>query len=377
MEEKIYNFTEDLEQTTEWCREQGKLLFWDESGNEEQKKYALNLLVKAQVKEDPEATYLIGSFIVNGLLGTAGGSSVEHGLSLIAKAANLGWIQARVFLDGYCEKKYRARTADLEKETTYEGPLKDFDGKEIFISRKGLMTPIDAELTYEEGCNILTLSANIKFVYGEKAVNQEAYEQAVLEGIRQWQGVYQVFGNQTLEVKMNLTTEPRKFDNVTIVQLGKEYMDSIYGKSKGIVSKIKKMQLQEAKVSQRLSGTSDEKWSATSRKTIYMKSANGKYEEYEQLKALAKHEFGHALGLGELSFDPQEALNGVEKGSYEEIDSYYIGSKMYNLVMCDPFGPVSNNDLEMVVLAFRENKKQSYQIDHYNKKISEALGKGN
>ena len=37
-----------------------------------------------------------------------------------------------------------------------------------------------------------------------------------------------------------------------------------------------------------------------------------------------------------------------------------INDKFYNLVMCDHHGPISNNDIEMVVLAFRENK-----VDHH------------
>ena len=51
--------------------------------------------------------------------------------------------------------------------------------------------------------------------------------------------------------------------------------------------------------------------------------------------------------------------------------------KEYYLVMSNAFGPISNNDVEMVILAFSENRMQSYQPDKVNKYASKALGRGN
>ena len=67
----------------------------------------------------------------------------------------------------------------------------------------------------------------------------------------------------------------------------------------------------------------------------------------------------------------------IEKGTYTDLDSYAINNKYYNLVMCDHHGQISNNDVEMVILAFRENKMQLYQPSKIKGKISSALGKGN
>ena len=92
---------------------------------------------------------------------------------------------------------------------------------------------------------------------------------------------------------------------------------------------------------------------------------------------VTKHEFGHALGLGDLYASAVDSLSGVEKGTYAELDSYVINDKFYNLVMCDHHGPISNNDIEMVILAFRENKMQLFQPSRLKGKISSALGKGN
>ena len=92
---------------------------------------------------------------------------------------------------------------------------------------------------------------------------------------------------------------------------------------------------------------------------------------------MAKHEFGHTIGLGDLYQSSSDSLNGVEKGTYEELDKYAISNKYYNLVICDHHGPISNNDIEMVILAFRENKMQLYQPGKLKGKLSSALGKGN
>lgn len=45
--------------------------------------------------------------------------------------------------------------------------------------------------------------------------------------------------------------------------------------------------------------------------------------------------------------------------------------------MCNGRGMISNNDIEMVVLALSENEMQYYVEDAQGNKPSKALGKGN
>ncbi len=97
----------------------------------------------------------------------------------------------------------------------------------------------------------------------------------------------------------------------------------------------------------------------------------------EGIRHVAKHEFGHALGLEDLYEERADRREGVPKGTYPELDGFYLCGRSYNLVMCDHHGPISNNDVEMVVLAFSENKAQLYQPDRWKGRISDALGKGN
>jgi hypothetical protein len=106
-------------------------------------------------------------------------------------------------------------------------------------------------------------------------------------------------------------------------------------------------------------------------------SVEDDFDDYEEIKHVAKHEFGHTLGLGDLYASAKDSLEGVEKGSFIELDGYAIQDRFYNLVMCDHHGPISNNDIEMVVLAFSKNKEQLYQPGELKRKISSALGKGN
>ena len=78
--------------------------------------------------------------------------------------------------------------------------------------------------------------------------------------------------------------------------------------------------------------------------------------------------------------DIMETDNSYSAEQKREIGkAYYLNNedKFYNLVMCDHHGPISNNDVEMVVLAFKENKMQFYQPSRLKGKISKALGKGN
>lgn len=73
------------------------------------------------------------------------------------------------------------------------------------------------------------------------------------------------------------------------------------------------------------------KWSVNSRKIICIQSENGLFNDYDEIKHVAKHEFGHALGLGDLYASSIDSLTGVNKGTFSELDSYAISDKYYNL----------------------------------------------
>lgn len=358
-------------------REAGKNLLFSSNATEEEKSYSIKLISIACTKNDPEAAFILGKLFLDDVITVKKGTNQDAGLALIRAAANEGYPQARVYLNAFCEERYMKNVGQATNPYAKEGMLVDFDGDEIKINRKGLRTPIDAVLTNENGKNVLTLSANISFAGDEEFENSEEYRQAVINGILLWQGEYKVFGGQDVEVRINLTTETKILDSVFVVAINgeiREIWNTVFDLLKGTEhGRAVKQTLQ----TRRSYATLGFKWSATSGKIIVIQSDDDKFDDYEEIKHVAKHEFGHALGLGDLYYSPSDSLSGVEVGTYGELDSFAITDKLYNLVMCDHRGPVSNNDIEMVILAFWENKMQNFQPSKNSTKISEALGSGN
>lgn len=370
---------QDLEDDYEACRELGKSLYFREEVYPKSKQDGLSLLLWASRHGDPEAKYYIGLFLLSGVLKSVRADSKEAGLAELCQSANSGFLQARRFLNQYCLKEYTKTVSDGIPVSSTAGPLVDFDGNRIHIDCSGILTPIDAKLTYENGCNILTFCVNLALLSTEQGITDiDAFMRAVRNGMEDWAGHYEVFDGQKLEVRVEITTEHRAYDNVYILPITNDVRQSVaevYGKFNSEKAKQMADEMLTSKRSSAVVGI--RKWSTKSRKLIQIRSQSGRFDEYEEIRAVAKHEFGHALGLGDLYCSDSDGLAGVEKGIYKELDSFYIYNKSYNLVMCDHHGPISNNDIEMVVLAFSQNKMQNYQPRKMKGTISDALGKGN
>ncbi|MBE6763481.1 MAG: hypothetical protein E7553_03875 [Ruminococcaceae bacterium] len=362
--------------SAEQARELGKLYVFHSGGDPEKKAYGLKRILEAHSKKDPEATYLVAFFLLNGVLTVAAENPEDHALSLMCNAANGGCIQARAYLNAYCERRYR-RKYGTAFAAAHNGPLVDFEGKPVKVNRKGILTPIDAVLEYKDGRNVLTLSANVMFLCCEDIPHPEQFESAVLNGLRAWQGTYEVFGGQKVTVKVELTMNNNLYDNLIVIPMTSDIRLSVRSVNNAIGTKKQKELVSDMLTHRRSFAMSGLKWTVHSRKIIVVQSANGRFDDYDEIQHVAKHEFGHALGLGDLYASSVDSLKGVKKGTYAELDSYAIRDTLYNLVMCDHHGPISNNDIEMVILAFRENKMQLYQPGRIKGKLSTALGKGN
>ncbi|MCR4594924.1 MAG: hypothetical protein K5761_07690 [Clostridiales bacterium] len=360
--------------TAEELRETGKsMLISDDSKTRSE---GIKQIVSAHNLGDAESTFIIAKLVLQGNLRPASKDPEKYALKLFCDAANSGCIQARAFLNSYCEKRYMET---MESEVPKPGPLVDFEGNRIKINRKGIRTPVDAVLEYMDGINQLTLRTNIFFWGTYFLADQQRFEKAVLDGIKMWQGDYLVFNNQPLKVVMEITKEPRLVDNVLVIPL----IDDIGNNVKAMADFFRNSEnLGKTKAlidSKRSFASNGIKWTSKSKKIIFIQSENGEFDDYEEIKHVAKHEFGHALGLGDLYESKSDGLEGVQKETYRELDGFYISDKFYNLVMCDHHGPISNNDIEMVLLAFRDNQAQLYQPGNYKEKgvISKALGRGN
>ena len=292
----------------------------------------------------------------------------------IYKAALAGSMEAKHFLDRVCEDRYREAFPAAERERS--GPLTDFDGKVFKIRREGIRHPVDAILTYENGENILTLTADLNFMTNDAFSSEKearAFEEAVMDGIRKWEGLYEVFGNQKVRIRIRLSSGENIFDCVNIIALSREQEEDALK----LAEKSPWGDPRQITGSAALTAYGFRKWSTTSRKIIYFRNPDGLLKKTEYIKDIAKHEFGHVLGLGDLYVSEIFGLQGADSSEIPELQSYEILPKTYNLVMSNATGPISNNDIEMIILAFAENRMQSYQPDKINRFMSKALGKGN
>jgi len=358
-------------------REKGVALFTNETLSWRERWDGLRYLYRAAVGGDGEAQYYLGrlytdGYIYDGLIPLNEAENV--GVKMLASSAYFRCSMGRSYLDEFCQKRY-------EKAVHYqliEGPLRDFEGNLIKIHRKGLRLPIEANLYYNGQQNILDLRVKLCFLDADEMENVTQYHHAVIKGIHAWAGDYQVFGGQTVKVQVRIERRSGAFGSLCVFPMT-EYMTKTFNGITSVIkneasTKLKKSLLMD-KRSMLVQGF--KKWSVTSLKQMYIQSEDGKFDDYYEIMQVAKHEFGHALGLGDLYSNKADSYVGVAPGTYPELDGFHLYDRTYNLVMCDHHGPISNNDIEMVLLAFRDNCRQDYQPIGKVFHISKALGKGN
>ena len=357
----------------------GKALLSEEDSQKRVK--GVRYILRALRLNDPEAQVVVAELTLAGqLTPNFSADPKAHAIRVLLQSARHGNLHARAVLNAYCVGRYNAAVAD-RIEPPPAGPLVDFDGKPVKIKRKGLLTPVDAVLTYADGVNRLDLSFNVVVhpldTFGDESIaDPRLFKEALIDGLKLWEGRYMVFGNQPVDVRVHVTTEVRIFDTVVLPMTARN-ADSMRQMVNVLGTSGVKQRMDNVFAERRSFATRGRRWSVHSRKNIFLFSETGAFDDYEEIKHVTKHEFGHVLGLGDLYQSRSDDLVGVSKGTFPELDGFALSDDFYNLVMCDHHGMVSNNDIEMVLLAFRTNKEQLYQKQLKNGKISKALGQGN
>ena len=358
-------------------REEGKELLFQEDCDPDTRILGIKKLLDASNMGDPEAACILGEQFLSGRFRINDQDPHESGFRFLYRAETLGSYIAKKLLDRICANRYKVNFC---YDPSAPHPLTGFDGKPIEINRTGRRVPVDAVLSFDGAVNSLTLSVNISFLDADDSEEFNRYASAVLDGIKDWGGDYYVFGGQPLTVIMNVSTVARLSDSIFVQRFDAEF-ERTFRKMSSKISKLTteahRNRVKDAIDNHRSFAMQGiRRWSVHSKKIIYMMSEDGTFADQYELRAVARHEFGHVLGLGDLYASESDGFEGVEPGTYPELDDYHMFEKNYHSVMCDHHAEVSNNDIEMVILAFSTNKYQAFQKDKIGK-ISEALGKGN
>lgn len=339
----------------------------------------LDQLVELADSGNGEASFTLAVLALQGRIVSANRSTIEYATDMLYRSAIFGYLPARIYLNKLCQDSYNNSFSHID--VTSNSPLVDFDGNVIEINKTGVKTPVDAVLMFKDGRNILKLTVDLKLniEQDEKGElgNVDLFCNALRSGICDWAGTYTVFGGQLLEVVLDVTIGENSDDNIEIVPVTskmKRAFKMIYDQD-DFESDAQKDFLDGIANTYRSFAQIAGTWNTESKKKIFINTRD--LEDYSRIRSIMKHEFGHVLGLGDLYKNDGDGFTGVNEGSFKELDDFYIGDNVYNLVMCDSAGPISNNDIEMVVLAFESEEMQLYQKQNAKDTISKALGRGN
>lgn len=353
-----------------------KTIYENIESTDEERAKAFEYLRWAAWKNDAEGSFHFGRNMLLGKIRIKEANSHERGMYYMERAARLGYPGAQKELDNFCNFRYRRLVGD-KIPVQAPAPLRDFDNWKVKIKHTGKI-PVNAVLDFVGGMNTLWLTANVNIMIDDDEVaDWGRMEKAITDGMKAWEGVYTVFGGQKLAVVVDVNICERFLGTINIMSARGDMARNVL-KIMGNLGGVVKQRGENAFTNYHTFSTVGMKaWSVKSNKSIMLYDGTGRFDDYEQIKRDIRCEFGSMLGLGNMLLTDNGKELFIPKGTHPELDPYYIENGRYNLVMCNGRGVISNNDIEMVVLALSENKMQYYLEDSHGNKPSKALGKGN
>lgn len=354
-------------------REEGKRNYYNPERDPQKRRLGAEQLDRASWLGDAEASYILGCLILDrnppqGSLKEAAAMEKLHA------AGTAGYPDARRKLRQICSDRYHELIRTDSRKQSAPLPLSDFEGKPIFIHRAGWSYPVEAQLSFDGWTNNLALCAKVDFSDIDLEDNAlQACTQAIEAGFQDWAGNYTVFGGQPLTVSVRIKPSIPFQNRITVFELSEDFADRVKDLAGKLTTGAKKEKLQSFYGDRRpFASMGIRRWSLRSFKNIFFHSEDIHAEDRDDLRCYARHEFGHVLGLGDLYAGKEDSLVGVDSGTFPVLECYRLFDKTYHRVMCDNWAPVTDNDIEMLLLAFSRNRYQSFQNDGLGE-ISDAL----
>ena len=269
--------------------------------------------------------------------------------------------------------------------------LEDFHKKIINLDFRGAQYPVEVWLEWKNGKNILHIHVKVCFkkqledgtiinddsneIYITDGLDEMIYtkKQAVLKGFEKWSGNYHVF-NSAEEGKQDLqvicTAEEMHSENINALPVFIE-IDIDVSSTSSLLDWSQEHPAIEMHLHYIKPHSSSEEH-----------PGDFTYRSFESFSNAAKHEFGHVLGLRD-AYTKKEEMGHKDisyseypdiKEDAEEVGIEVVKGKDTKMVM-NTNGAILNNDIEMLILAWREGKFQYFHLDAGGDHISEALGR--
>ena len=246
------------------------------------------------------------------------------------------------------------------------GEMRDYDGNAVAFDRGDI--PVCARLIYDGRLSVMDIRLNVvQRNMADMSLSKPA--RAVIQGIKQWQGSYSVFGGYPLEIRISCTYELRRSKSLIINVLDDETTDSVGS----ILNKLGKRGRRGAEIlnaRRQSAAVIGNTWRPSGVKyiNIYEKDLMS----VPRCKFLLRHEFGHVLGLDDMYAEAADGRAGV-KEVYPDIEMLRIRGCIFNMVMCSVDAPVTFKEAEMALLAYRDGVIQRFQLRDGKGEISRAL----